>query len=490
MKAGFGASLAAIGILLSGCNVKFGSDGESAAGSEQGAAGWSEQAADELRAAINNRAAHGLDRMRFDAGGDADTAEGRAALARTALAYATALSRGATDPKKLYELYTVERPEADLKRGLAEALQQNRLGAWLNSLAPQDPDYKALSRTYLAMRQQAAAPAQRTAATPTAAPVVPETGEPIKPGATDPRIPRIARQLAILDYLAPGQRVSDRYTPALAAAVKAMQADYGINPDGVIGGDTLAILNLSDDERARAIAVAMERMRWLEREPPETRIDVNVAAAKLSYFRDGELVDSRKVVVGEPDRETPQLGSPIYRLVANPTWTVPKSIEEEEFAGKDEAALAAQNMTRKDGWLVQESGPQNALGLVKFDMANDEAIYLHDTPAKALFGQVQRQRSHGCVRVEDALGFAELLARDEGVLEAWRDARAAGEQTFVPLPRRIPVRMLYHTVLFGDDGEPIIRNDPYGWNDRVAAALGFKAAGGIRVRTSGADVGP
>jgi murein L,D-transpeptidase YcbB/YkuD len=473
--------MVAVAILLSGCNVRFGSDGESAAADDQ-SAGWNNKAAEELRAALNARAAHGLDRMQFDATGDAGTAEGRAALARTALAYATALSRGATDPKKLYEIYTVDRPEADLKRGLAEAMQQNRLGAWLASLAPQDPAYKALSRNYLALRQQ---PAQ-----PQGAPVIPESGEPIKPGATDPRIPRIARQLVILDYLPNANGVGNRYTPALVAAVKAMQADYGVKPDGVIGADALQVLNLSDEERARAIAVTMERMRWLEREPPATRIDVNVAAAKLSYFRDNKLVDSRKVVVGEPDNETPQLGSPIYRLVANPTWTIPKSIEEREFANKDPAEIEAQNITRKDGWLVQEPGPKNALGLVKFDMVNDHAIYLHDTPAKALFGQVQRQRSHGCVRVEDALGFAEMLARDEGVMEEWQRARATGEETFVPIKTRIPVRMLYHTVLFGDDGEPIIRNDPYGWNDRVAQALGFAKAGGIRVRTGGNDVGP
>ncbi|KAK0358065.1 hypothetical protein LTR94_036872, partial [Friedmanniomyces endolithicus] len=100
-----------------------------------------------------------------------------------------------------------------------------------------------------------------------------------------------------------------------------MQVDYGIKPDGVIGEDALEILNLSDGDRAREIAVAMERMRWLDRAPPKTRIDVNLAAARLTYWREGKVADMRKVVVGEPDTETPQLGSPIYRLVANPTWT-------------------------------------------------------------------------------------------------------------------------------------------------------------------------
>ncbi|MFC3215812.1 peptidoglycan-binding protein [Novosphingobium panipatense] len=148
--------------------------------------------------------------------------------------------------------------------------------------------------------------------------MIPDKGEAIDPGATDKRIPVIARQLVASDYLAPEAAQGDRYTPAMVQAVRRMQADYGIKPDGVIGSDALGILNLSDDDRAREMAVAMERMRWLERQPAATRIDVNIASGRLSYWRDGKLADTRKAIVGEPDHETPQLGSPIYRLVAIP----------------------------------------------------------------------------------------------------------------------------------------------------------------------------
>jgi L,D-transpeptidase YcbB len=196
------------------------------------------------------------------------------------------------------------------------------------------------------------------------------------------------------------------------------------------------------------------------------------------------------VVVGKPETETPQLGSPIYRLVANPTWTVPRSIQSKEIAGKGNSYLRRNNMAWKDGWIVQQPGPQNSLGLVKFDMKNEHQIYLHDIPAKQLFGEVQRQRSHGCVRVEDALGFAEILARDEGILDAWHKARATGKESFVPLPREIPVRLFYQTVLLDEAGAPVIRADPYGWNDRISAALGFPASEGYRLRPSVTDVGP
>src|SRR5436189_9936 len=74
-------------------------------------------------------------------------------------------------------------------------------------------------------------------------------------------------------------------------------------------------------DRARALAVNLERRRWLERTPPATRIDVNTAAATLAYLRDGQVADVRRAVVGDPEHQTPQLGSPLFRLAANPTWT-------------------------------------------------------------------------------------------------------------------------------------------------------------------------
>lgn len=240
-------------------------------------------------------------------------------------------------------------------------------------------------------------------------------------------------------------------------------------------------------DRARALAVNLERRRWLERTPPATRIDVNTGAATLVYVRDGQVADARRAVVGEPGRETPQLQSPLYRLVANPTWTVPRSVEKEVGGA---AYMRRNNMERRDGWIVQKSGPRNSLGLVKFDLRNDQEIYLHDTPAKALFDAADRHASHGCVRVDDALGFAAMIAENEGVGDPWRRALATGEESFVPLPRPIPVRLLYHTA-FLDRGRIAFAPDVYGWDEEVAVALGLPrrpraAATAARIR----DFGP
>ena len=242
-------------------------------------------------------------------------------------------------------------------------------------------------------------------------------------------------------------------------------------------------------DRARTLAVNLERRRWLERTPPATRIDVNTGAATLIYWRDGRAADSRWVVVGEPGNETPELASPLYRLVANPTWTVPRSIQEEEIEPKGEAYMRRQNMEWRDGWIVQQPGPRNSLGLVKFDLQNDQAIYLHDTPAKSLFGQTERHASHGCVRVQDALGFARMIAQDAGVLDDWDEARAKGDEAFVPLPRPIPVRLLYHTA-FVANGRLTIVPDAYGWDEDVAEALGLPARPRRAAQRRARDLGP
>jgi murein L,D-transpeptidase YcbB/YkuD len=388
-----------------------------------------------------------------------------AALTLAAIHYAEALAKGRVDPTRLGRPYTLPRPEVDIGAGLARAIEGNDVADWLSGLAPQDDDYRLLSEAYLQAVRQTARPAPVPA------------GAPIRPGSSDPRIGAVANALVAAGYYRPPQGQSApaaarRYGPELVAAVRTLQEDYGLTASGLIGEATLAALNDSAQDRARTLAVNLERRRWVARGAPETRIDVNIAAAELSYWRDGTLANRRRAVVGEPGNETPQLGSPMFRLVANPTWTVPRSIQREEIEPQGAAYLARNNMEMRDGWVVQKSGPRNSLGLVKFDMRNEHAIYLHDTPAKALFGEDLRLSSHGCVRVQDALGFAAMLAADQGVTSQWDEARAGGEEGFVPLPHPIPVRLFYQTA-FVDGGRVRYRLDAYGWDNDVARALGL-----------------
>lgn len=467
-------------------------------------AAWSGEQERALTVALGEANRHGLDPRRWlrEVQGASGPAAREAALTKAALDYGEALARGLADPRRIHEIYEIPRPEADVVRGLAGAIEAGNVREWLSGLAPGDPEYRALSEAYLRYSEAAA----REQAPAVAA------GDAIHVGDTDQRVPAIAQALRGHGYLqaepSPQQQQGQpkqqrqtaadatRYTEAMAAAVRRVQQDYGIEPDGVIGSGTLDILNATARDRARQLAVNLERRRWLARTPPATRIDVNTAAAMLDYWRDGSLADSRKVMVGQPGWETPPLQSPIVRLVANPPWTVPESIEQEELLPKGEAYLARNNFTRRNGRLVQAPGPESALGLVKLDMQNRHAIYLHDTPAKAGFAEAERHMSHGCVRVEDAVGFATMLAEHQGKSGrferalARRDDEGMPQETAVQLDDEIPVRLLYHSIYLDRSGRLLFRPDAYGWDETVAQALGLAPRQRPPTRRHSADIGP
>ena len=447
---------------------------------------WDKKSEKQLLEIIAGAPANGLKPELFVPGElPKDPAEREAALTSAALNYASALARGYADPAKLTDIYTIPRPKLDVARGLAGALGKGDLAGWYASLVPQTDEYRALSRAHLDYLRSAAKGQYQP---------VPD-GDPIKPGAHDARMPAIVAALHSAGHMASAQaagapKPTTRYSPQLVAAVKALQAEFGLKTDGIIGGDTLDALNAGPGYRARQTAIAMERLRWLERDPAKTRIDVNTASATLDFWRGGEHVDRRKVVVGEPDKQTPQIQAPIFRLVANPTWTVPKSIAGSELAQKSQAWLDQNNFQIKDGYYVQQPGPKNSLGLVKFDMDDKYAIYLHDTPAKALFGVPDRHRSHGCVRVDNALQFAANIAQQQGVLDAFNKGRASGDESFVKLKQSIPVRLYYHTAFV--DGHGIqFRPDYYELDNNVARALRLEP-GPIRKpqKAQGEDIGP
>lgn len=449
----------------------------------------------QIRDAIAQAPQHGLKPDLFLKGDEKGEA-----LVAAGLKYASALANGYSDPNKLFEVYTIPRAKTDVRAGMQQAIQNGNVGEWLNSLAPQTEEYKGLGRAFARYAKLASQGGKEPVA----------NDKPIKPGASDPRIPAVAAVLRAGGYIPDEQQASSgedqqdkqkpqqqnasagtTYTPQLVKAVKQFQADSGVKSDGVLGKDTLEALNTGAPTRARQLAVAMERLRWLQRDPPKTRIDVNTAASILDYYRDGQHVDHRKVINGEADKPTPQLQAPIFQLVAKPTWTVPKGIGEKELASKSSAWLSSNGFEMKDGQYVQSSGPKNSLGLVKFDMRDEQAIYLHDTPAKAAFGLDDRHRSHGCVRVENAVQFATALAQQENVADKFQTAMQKDDSTFIKLPNEIPVRLLYQTA-FWDGSRIQFRPDIYGWDENIAKALELAPGPPRKIEQpqSSDDIGP
>lgn len=488
---GAALSLALCSTALVSCSAR---DDSSNQPSSSQAAGmtvdWNHKTEQQLRDAIAEAPANGLKPELFLKGGE----EG-AALTEAALKYASALANGYSDPSQLHEVYTIPHPKVDVRQGLTDAIQKGDVKAWLESLAPQTDEYRALSQAHLHYLQLAAKAQSQPIA----------DGKPIKAGSRDARIAQIRAALIANGTIAPPQQPTskpgaahaapaasgDHYSADLVAAVKSVQTEWGLKPDGVIGGATLDALNAGPGYRARQLAIAMERLRWLPRNAPATRIDVNTAGSFLDYWKDGAHADHRAVVEGEPDKPTPQLQAPIVRLVAKPEWRVPEGIGVKELETKSPGWLADQGYVQKDGKWVQQSGPKNSLGLVKFDMDDKEAIYLHDTPAKPIFALDERHRSHGCVRVQGAVDFATSIAQEQGVFDKFEEAMSQDDETFIKLKTPIPVRLLYQTA-FWDGSRIQFRRDVYGWDDNVAKALGLEPGIPVKIEQpeSSDDIGP
>jgi len=485
---GAALSLALCSTALVSCSARDDSSSNTTGQAGGIAVDWNGQTERQLREAIAEAPANGLKPELFLKGGERGTA-----LTEAALKYASALANGYSDPSQLHEVYTIPHPKADVRQGLAQAIQKGDVKGWLESLAPQTDEYRALSQAHLHYLQLASKGQPQPIA----------DGKPIKPGRSDPRIAQVRAALMTNELIAQPQQpggkpgaahaapAADHYSADLVTAVKKVQAEWGLKPDGVIGGATLDVLNAGPGYRARQLAIAMERLRWLPRNPPGTRIDVNTAASMLDYWRDGQHVDRREVVEGEPDKPTPQLQAPIVSLVAKPVWRVPEGIAAKELATKSPGWLADNGFTQKDGKWVQLTGPKNSLGLVKFDMDDKEAIYLHDTPAKALFSMPERHRSHGCVRVENAIQFATALAEEQGILDKFQEAMSQDDEKFVKLKTPIPVRLIYQTA-FWDGSAVRFRPDVYGWDDNVAKALGLEPGVPVKIEQpeSSDDIGP
>ncbi|MBW8816113.1 MAG: L,D-transpeptidase family protein [Caulobacterales bacterium] len=217
----------------------------------------------------------------------------------------------------------------------------------------------------------------------------------------------------------------------------------------------------------------LERLRWLPRTEPPTRIDVNIASASLIYLVDGQPQLTMRTASGKPGDETPILTSTIDHLVLNPPWHVPDEIADQELRPKGEGYLSSHGFVTDDsGRLVQQPGPDSALGLVKFEFDNPYAVYLHDTPAKSAFDRGQRAVSHGCVRLERALDLADRLL---GTQAGWSPERIrqvidSGETTTVKLERPVPVRLLYLTAV-PSEGRIVTLPDVYGWDPQVVSLL-------------------
>jgi L,D-transpeptidase YcbB len=376
---------------------------------------------------------------------------GGEALISAVLDRAKALSTGRVDTADFLNIWALRPAAFDPRPGLARAIAEDRLPQWAAGLTPPYSGYEGLRRglaTYERIRDTGGWPALTAQSAPDA----------------------VRARLAIEDKsVQPGEKLSD--------ALQRAQRRYGLNPTGLLDTRTLKELNVPVDDRIAAIMANMERWRWMPRQLPVNRVQVNIAAAVLTLFEGDQPVTSMRAVTGSPDNATPMLTSNIHSIVVNPPWNVPASIAKKELWPKGRAALIRQGYkivgTPENGErIVQPAGPNSALGRLKFDFNNPFAVYLHDTPARAKFASYDRLASHGCIRLEKPVALAELMVQSDpklaGQVQSLIDT---GKTQRVQLPQEVAVYLLYWTAFASSNGTMNFRSDPYGWDKLLAQKI-------------------
>jgi murein L,D-transpeptidase YcbB/YkuD len=321
---------------------------------------------------------------------------------------------------------------------------------------------------------------------------LPPVKKAIEPGQTYASEDKLVRRLKFLGDLPQAATVPANYSGEVVEAVTRFQVRHGIEADGKLGAQTVVQLNEPMSHRVEQLRLSLERWRWLPHEFAAPPIIVNIPEFKLrAVDAPGKAPLAMSVVVGKAMKtETPVLEEEMEYIVFWPYWNVPPSILRGETIpkiAKDRNYLAKNNyeVATQSGKVVtdgavtgavlsqlrggklmvrQKPGPKNALGLIKFIFPNDNNVYLHSTPAQALFGKARRDFSHGCIRVEDPKALsAWVLKNNPGwTKERIENAFAAGKEEQVKLTKTIPVLVLYTTAIAEEDGQVFFFKDIYG----------------------------
>lgn len=403
------------------------------------------------------------------------------AFSGAVMRYANHIHNGRIAPQSISPLLDIAPKPIDEAALLERLARSQDPAAILAELGPKHPEFLALKA---ALANFSASASERPA--PIGA------GPVLRPGSQDPRIPAIRARLELPDA------GSMLYDEQLVAAVQTFQESLGLEVDGIIGPATIAAFNGGLATRREDIIANMERWRWMPSDLGDFTVFVNIPEFRLSILRNGVEEYTTRVVVGTTENQTPVFSDQIRHIVVNPYWNVPSSIIRGEIAPavlRNPAYTDNHNMdllyngTPVSPWQVnwsmvspsnfpfkvrQRPGAGNALGQIKFLFPNKHDVYLHDTPSKSLFARSYRAFSHGCVRVENPMEFADaLMANEPNISRASLEAMFGPKERWVNPERQIPVHLAYFTLRVDSEGNIRAFGDVYGHNEKLIAAMGL-----------------
>lgn len=454
-------------------------------------------------------------------------AETEILIADAILKYSFHIRYGVVNPKEVFNV-SYNLPVIDSKKkNLFEPLSQTDIIKYLNDIQPKSDKYVKLQnglKRFENLKNVEWA-------------IIPKIDGKIELGDNHFSLVKVYEKLIILGFIDTSKvRIADStyYDSLLVAPLKKFQRLNGLNDDGVIGNATIEKFNVTPQEYIEKIKISLERFRWIDYSDIPKYVLVNIPDFKL-YVIDNKkkLFDirvctgirrsanyderfkyykkTRKLYHKPDDWETPAFYGEISYMVLNPTWNVPASIIREEIlreVKKDSNYLQIKNFkVYKDEVeidlrdvdinkfssanipyrIVQDPGAGNALGKIKFMFNNPFGIYLHDTPSRAPFGKSNRAVSHGCVRVEKPIQFAEYILQDHpkwnidylkieigqrvedrAKISEYYQKRSSlrryaslGKTTDVILTKKIPLVIDYYTAWVDENGDVNFRDDVY-----------------------------
>jgi murein L,D-transpeptidase YcbB/YkuD len=417
---------------------------------------------------------------------ETDAVQFDAALTVCVMRYISDLHIGKVNPKHFDFGLDVEAKKYDLPEFLKDhVVDASDVDAVLAQVEPPYPGYK---RTIQALHTYLELAGKDDGEQ------LPPVKKPIAPGDSYPGAPRLTRLLTLMGDLPADANVPPDgtvYQGALVDAVKNFQRRLGREPDGRIGAQTLADLNVPLSRRVRQMQLTLERWRWLPLEYQKSPVVANIPEFRLrAYDENFKIAVTMNVVVGKAyGHDTPIFSDTMQYVIFRPYWSVPYSIVKGELiphiirdpdyltkkglevVNSREEVITSGTVTSdvleqlRAGKLFvrQPPGPKNALGLAKFIFPNNFSVYMHDSPEHELFSQSRRDFSHGCIRLERPADLAVWVLRNN---PGWDvdHVRAAMNGTTtqqVNLAHPIPVLIVYATVIVTEDGVVHFYDDIY-----------------------------